>query len=352
MSKQNINLLFVFGRPFAPLYGWLMSLRAALYKKGVLKQHRLSVPVVSVGNLTMGGTGKTPVTIYLGQLLADMKPVIVSRGYKSKSTSEVHIVSDGNKIISDVEFSGDEPVLIAESLPGVPVLTSKKRSSAGQYAIDNFQAGIILLDDGFQHLALCRDLNIALFKVDSFLGNNRIFPGGDMREPLKALQRADCFMLTCVDEENRERALAIQNALAKRFPGTPTFLAAYQPSAIMDHKGSMHDISSLTTQSLFAFCGLASPGSFQRTLAGAGIDIAGFKVFKDHHGYSGEELKKLIRDAKKSGAQGLITTEKDMVKLKHMVCDFPLMALRMSVVPEEGFDRFVCEKLIHLQIAP
>ena len=173
-----------------------------------------------------------------------------------------------------------------------------------------------------------------------------------MREPLKALQRADCFMLTCVDEENRERALAIQNALAKRFPGTPTFLAAYQPSAIMDHKGSMHDISSLTTQSLFAFCGLASPGSFQRTLAGAGIDIAGFKVFKDHHGYSGEELKKLVRDAKKSGAQGLITTEKDMVKLKPMVCDFPLMALRMSVVPEEGFDRFVCEKLIHLQIAP
>jgi tetraacyldisaccharide 4'-kinase len=278
----------------------------------------------------MGGTGKTPVTIYLGQLLADMKPVIVSRGYKSKSTSEVHIVSDGNKIISDVEFSGDEPVLIAESLPGVPVLTSKKRSIAGQYAIDNFQAGIIVLDDGFQHLALSRDLNVVLFKVDSFLGNNRIFPGGDMREPLKALQRADCFMLTCVDEENRERALAIQKALAKRFPAIPTFLAAYQPSAIMDHSESMHDISSLSTQ---------------RTLTRANIDIAGFKVFKDHHGYSGEELKELIRDAKKTGAQGLITTEKDMVKLKHMTCDFPLMALRMSVVPEEGFDRFVFNQL-------
>lgn len=293
----------------------------------------------------MGGTGKTPVTIYLARLLANMKPVIVSRGYKSKSTSEVHIVSDGNKANSDVEFSGDEPVLIAESLPGIPVLTSKKRSSAGQYAIDNFQAGIILLDDGFQHLALSRDLNIALFKVDSFLGNNRIFPGGDMREPLKALQRADCFMLTCVDEENRERALAIQNALAKRFPDTPTFLAAYQPSAIMDHGGSKHDISALTSQSLFAFCGLASPTSFQRTLARAGVDIVGFNTFKDHHSYSAEELKKLVRDAKKSGAQGLITTEKDMVKLKHMICDFPLMALRMSVVPEEGFDRFVLEKL-------
>jgi tetraacyldisaccharide 4'-kinase len=345
MSKQNINLLFAFGRPFAPLYGWLMSLRAAFYKKGVLKQHRLSVPVISVGNLTMGGTGKTPVTIYLGKLLADMSPVVVSRGYKSKNTGDVHMVSDGNRINSDVEFSGDEPVLISERLPGVPVLTSKKRSSAGQYAIDKFQAGIIVLDDGFQHLALCRDVNIALFKVDSFLGNNRIFPGGDMREPLKALQRADCFMLTCVDEENRERALAIRNALAKRFPGTPTFLSEYQSSAIVDHGGKNRDMSALSSQSLFAFCGLASPASFQRTLGRAGICIVGFKGFKDHHGYSVEELKKLVRDAKKAGAQALITTEKDMVKLKHMVCDFPLMALRMSVVPEEGFDNFVLEKL-------
>lgn len=345
MSEKNINLLFAFGRPFAPLYGWLMSLRAAFYKKGVLKQHRLSVPVISVGNLTMGGTGKTPVTIYLGSLLADMKPAIVSRGYKSKSTSEVHIVSDGNKTNSDVEVSGDEPVLIADSLPGVPVLTSKNRSRAGQHAINNFQAGIIVLDDGFQHLALCRDLNIALFKVDSFLGNNRIFPGGDMREPLKALHRADCFLLTCVDEENRERALAIQNALAQRFPDIPAFLAAYQPSGIMDHGGSKRDISALSSQSLFAFCGLASPASFQRTLVRAGVDIVGFKGFRDHHAYLGEELKKLVQDAKKSGAQGLITTEKDMVKLKHMVCDFPLMALHMSVVPEEGFDNFILEKL-------
>jgi len=345
MSKQDINLLFAFGRPFAPLYGWLMSLRAAFYKKGVLKQHRLSVPVISVGNLTMGGTGKTPVTIYLGSLLADMNPVIVSRGYKSKSISEVHIVSDGNTIHSNVEVSGDEPVLIAESLPGVPVLTSKKRSSAGQYAIDKFQTGIIILDDGFQHLALCRDLNIVLFKVDSFLGNNRIFPGGDMREPLKALGRADCFLLTCVDEDTRERALAIQNALGKRFPGTPTFLAAYESSAIVDHGGSKRDVLELNSQNLFAFCGLASPASFQRTLARAGVNIVGFKGFKDHHGYSGEDLKKLVRDAKNAGAQGLITTEKDMVKLKQMVCDFPLMALRMSVVPEGRFDNFVLKKL-------
>lgn len=345
MSKKNINLLFTFGRPFAPLYGWLMSLRAAFYKKGVLKQHRLSVPVISVGNLTMGGTGKTPVTIYLGSLLADMNPAIVSRGYKSKRTSEVHIVSDGVKISSDVEVSGDEPVLIAESLPGVPVLTSKKRSSAGRYAIDNFQAGIIVLDDGFQHLAIFRDVNIALFKVDSFLGNNRIFPGGDMREPLKALGRADCFMLTCVDEENRERALGIQNALAKRFPAIPVFFAEYQASVIMNHDGSRRDISALGSQGLLAFCGLASPASFQRTLTRMGADILGFKGFEDHHVYSVEELEKLVRDAKKAGAQGLITTEKDMVKLKHMVCDFPLMALRMSVVPEEGFGNFVLEKL-------
>ena len=343
--SRNASLMFALGRPFAPLYSWLMSLREAFYKKGVLKQSRLSVPVVSVGNLTMGGTGKTPVTIYLGRLLADLSPVVVSRGYKSKRTSEIHTVSDGKDVCSNPEVSGDEPVLIAESLPGVPVLTSKKRSIAGQYAIDNLQAGLIILDDGFQHLALFRDLDIALFKVDTFLGNNRVFPGGDMREPLKALHRADCFMLTCVDEENRERALAIQNALEKRFPDKPVFLAAYQPTAAVGPDMTIHDLSAVTTQRLFAFCGLASPSSFERTLAEAGINSVGFRVFEDHHSYSSKELEELVQDARKSGASGLITTEKDMVKLKHVTWDFPLFSLRMSVIPEEGFDGFVLERL-------
>lgn len=343
---NDVNLLFTFGRPFAPLYGWLMSFRAALYKKGVLAQQRLSVPVVSVGNLTMGGTGKTPVTIYLARLLGDRNPAIVSRGYKGKSRGEIHVVSDGKKVDSNAAFSGDEPVLMAESLPGVPVLTGKKRAVAGRYAIDNFQTGLILIDDGFQHLALSRDVNIALFKVDSFLGNNRIFPGGDMREPLKALHRANCFVLTCVDNDNRERAIAIRQALEKRFPAIPVFFTAYQPTGVISVDGKRHDILEVRKQSIYAFCGLASPVSFQRTLAGAGLDIVGFKAFKDHHDYTGKELNRLVRDAKDAGAQGLITTEKDLVKLKNMVCDFPLMALRMAVVPEHGFDQFVIEKLM------
>ncbi|MBC8318029.1 MAG: tetraacyldisaccharide 4'-kinase [Desulfobulbaceae bacterium] len=342
---NNINLLFSLGRPFAPLYGWLMSFRAALYKKGVFACHRLSVPVVSVGNLTMGGTGKTPVTLYLAKLLFDRRPAIVSRGYKGKSRKEIHVVSDGKTVDSNAAFSGDEPVFLAESLPGVPVLTAKKRVAAGRYAVDNFQAGIILLDDGFQHLALVRDVNIALFKIDSFLGNNRIFPGGDMREPLKALCRADCFVLTCVDDENRERAMSIRKALEKRFPEIPVYLAAFEPAGLVSMDGSEHAVDGCEKQKFYGFCGLASPVSFERTLAGAGIDLAGFQAFKDHHDYTGDDLNRLIGDAKTAGAQSLITTEKDMVKLKNMSCDFPLTALRMAVVPEEEFDQFVLDRL-------
>lgn len=345
MSGKDISLLYTLGRPFAPLYGWLMSFRAALYGKGVFRKHRLPVPVVSIGNLTLGGTGKTPMTIYFARLLNDKKPVIVSRGYGGKNKNPVNIVSDRKNISADADLFGDEPVLMAQSLPGVPVLTGKKRSVVGRYAVSELQAGLVLLDDGFQHLALDRNLDVVLFKVDSFLGNNRIFPGGDMREPLKALHRADCFVLTCVDEENRDRAKAIQKALLKRFPDTPSFLASYQPVVLVSSDGKKEELTKATEQSWVAFCGLAEPLSFKRSLDMAGLDILDFKAFGDHHAYTETELANLVHKAKNNGAHGLITTEKDMVKLTGMHCDLPLMALQMSVVPEEALDQFVLEQL-------
>ena len=345
MKSNEMNLLYMLGRPFAPFYGWLMSFRSALYKKGVLKQHRLPVPVVSIGNLTLGGTGKTPMTMYLARLLADRKPAVVSRGYGGKNKKPINIVSDGQHVASDAGLFGDEPILMAESLPGVPVLTGKRRYVVGHHAVSQLGAGLVLLDDGFQHLAIDRNVNIVLFKVDSFLGNNRVFPGGDMREPLKALERADCFVLTCVDDENRERAQAIQKALVNRFPAIPSFLASYNPAAVISADGIREDLTKAQEKSWLAFCGLGQPLSFKRSLAVAGIDILDFQVFEDHHIYSEKDLQSLIDMAERTGAYGLITTEKDLVKLRGMRCEFPLMALQMSVVPEEGFDQFILGKL-------
>ncbi|MCB2181124.1 MAG: tetraacyldisaccharide 4'-kinase [Desulfobulbaceae bacterium] len=348
--SESLRILFGFGRFFSPFYSFAMSMRAAFYKKGVFSQHTLPVPVISVGNLTLGGTGKTPMTLFLAKLVAAYKPVIVSRGYAGGAKGEVNVVSDHHNILMDARNAGDEPYCLAQSLPGVPVLTSKKRIQGGQYAVDYLQAGSVILDDGFQHLALHRDVNIALFKVDSFLGNNRVFPGGDMREPLKALNRADCFVLTCVDDDNRARAEAIRKALLGKFPDIPVFMAEYKAVSLTMGEGSDIPVSDMT-DSLFGFCGLAYPASFQKSLKLAGLTTVGFQGFKDHCPYFAPELKFLKKQiANCEGVQGLITTEKDMVKLTGKDLGLPLYALRMEMVPEESLSDFVLKKLSALVV--
>ena len=343
MSEQ-LNLLYSFGRPFSPLYSFVMSLRASLYKKGFLTRHHLPAPVISVGNLTMGGTGKTPLTLYLARLLAERKPAVVSRGYSGKAKGLVNVVSDGKQIQLDASAAGDEPFFMAENLPGVPVITSKNRVDGGRFAVERCGAQTIILDDGFQHLALDRSLNLALFKVDSFLGNNRVFPGGDMREPLKALQRADGFVLTCVDDENISRAEAIKKALMTKFPAIPVFMARYQVVSLVRPDNSVVGMEELDS-GVFAFCGLANPDSFKRSLDLAGVKTAGFLAFKDHCPYQRPELDLLQKQVVGCGATCLVTTEKDMVKLRGKDLGLPLLALRMEMVPEEGFSQFVFDKL-------
>ncbi|MEW6518094.1 MAG: tetraacyldisaccharide 4'-kinase [Thermodesulfobacteriota bacterium] len=342
--SEHLNLLYAFGRPFSPLYSVAMSLRAAFYQKGLFKQQRLPVPVISVGNLTMGGTGKTPMVIYLARLLAARKPVIVSRGYGGRARERVNVVSDGRTICLTAPAAGDEPFFLAENLPGVPVLTSRNRVDGGRYAVENLGAGAVILDDGFQHLGLWRDVNLALFKVDSFLGNNRVFPGGDMREPLKALERADCFVLTCVDEDNRNRAEAIKRALNKRFAGIPVFMTGFRPLSLVAADGGEMPLTD-GPASFFGFCGLANPHSFQRSLRLAGIKLDGFQVFRDHCRYFKPEIDFLHRQSRGSAAQAYITSEKDLVKLQGRKLAKPLYALRMEVAAGEDFDRFVLEKL-------
>ncbi len=342
----RLNPLFVIGRPFAPFYGAAMAMRAKLYGKGIMSRHSLGVPVVSVGNLTMGGTGKTPMVIYLARLLASRKVAIVSRGYRGKARGKVNVVSDGNAVLLDAAQAGDEPYLMASLLPGVPVITGKKRALAGFYGVEKLGAEVVLLDDGFQHLAVERDLDIVLFKVDSFLGNNRIFPGGDMREPLSALERGHCFVLTCVDDNNRDRAQALKQALQGRFPGKPIFFSEYKPTCLVDGQGKEYDHSTLAGQKVGAFCGLAQPSYFRKSLEQAGFVVENFAAFPDHHRYSVRQIAALASACQEGGEmKSLVTTEKDLVKLKGIACDLPLYALRMDVVMEKGFDDFVVEQL-------
>lgn len=325
MNPNFFTSLYFLGRPFSPLYGSAMKLRALLYEKRLLASHVFDVPVISVGNLTMGGTGKTPMVIYLARFLADkgFKVAIVSRGYKGESNEPVNIVSDGSEILMSAEQAGDEPVLLSSRLKGIVVATGKKRHLVIDEVIRSFQCDLILLDDGFQHLKMKRDIDLVLFDADHFAGTSRVFPGGELREPVSALHRSDAFVLTGVTEHNTERASKCEELLHGRFEGTPVFRVSpvyvqflhyvIFPSSIKKSVVSLPEIP----QNLLGFSGIAHADRFYKMVEQHGIVLKSTKTFIDHYSYQVDDINDLLRLASKTGANGFITTEKDMVKLSY-----------------------------------
>ena len=335
---------YALGRPFAPLYGAIMRLREICYRRGVCTTHRLPVPVLSVGNLTVGGTGKTPMVQHLARLLQDngFRPAVISRGYAGRAQGRVNLVSDGSRLLLDADLAGDEPRFLAETLPGVPVLTGIVRRLPAREAVA-LGADVLLLDDGFQHMQLARDINLALFSADRLAGNSRVFPGGELREPVAALRRASGFVLTGVDDHNRERATRFADLLRTRFPEIPTALAGYATDAVvrLSAAGLLEPApeNALGGRRLFGFCGIARPESFQRTVQAAGLEMGGFLPLADHQRYVPAVLDRIRTRAAQAGAEALVTTEKDLVKLAGCAADLglPLYALRRRVVLDPAF---------------
>lgn len=341
--------LYLFGRPFSPLYSAAMQLRSFLYGQGFFRRYKMEVPVISIGNLTMGGTGKTPIVSSLAVFLQNQgyRPAIISRGYGGAAGNKVNVVSDGNEIYLDAKQAGDEPRLLAETLPEIPVLTGIVRALPCRHAIHTFGCDILLLDDGFQHLAVERDINLVLFSADALAGNSRVFPGGDLREPVSALQRADAFLLTGATATNKERADRFAALLHSRYPTKPVFFSGYTPdSAKNEQEKEVVPLASLPTP-LFAFCGIARPESFRQSLTMQGISLSGFTSLKDHQPYSPRILHQIEREALATGAQGIITTAKDMVKLKHCPFDLPLFSLQMTTHLDDDLKSFLLERLNH-----
>ncbi len=351
-SKKTdlLNFLFFLGRPFSLLYAGIMKLRAFLYKKGIINHQSLAARVISVGNLTMGGTGKTPMVIYLAKLLRDMgaNPAVLSRGYQGKANEEVNIVSDNSTIYLDAVICGDEPRLIAESLPGIPVLTGKQRVLTGQKAIESYNVDTLILDDAFQHLAIDRDLNLALFNAQSlankdFLFNSWVVPAGELREPLSALERADAFVITGANINLHENLIMFKDNLIKCFPNIPVFTGKYSynnPLLSLNNNSILQH--ELKEQPLLAFCGIAKPQSFLKSLDECDFDIVDSIIFADHHHYTSNDFELLFKKAADCGAQAIITTEKDFVKLpKNIQSPTPVYALPVELVMEDSFQGFV-----------
>jgi tetraacyldisaccharide 4'-kinase len=348
MSKA-LDLFFFFGRPFSPIYGALMKSREKLYHRGVFHQQSLAVPVISIGNLVLGGTGKTPTVRHVARLLKNhgYHPAIVSRGYQGEAQKAVNIVSDNEKIYLSAALAGDEPYMLAASLPGIPVLTGKHRIFPCRYAIDRIECDVIILDDGFQHLSVKRDIDLVLFDSTILAGSSRIFPGGPLREPTSALNRCHGFLLTGTTKKNKERAQSFSNLLQQRFPRQPVFKSFLASSKLVSKDNAFAEKS--VPKIFFGFCGIANPVRFENALVSHGLQLAGFQALRDHTAYSQPLVSHLCASAVKLGADSLVTTEKDFVKLQGLNTSLPLHVLLIEQRIEQSFDLFLLNSLNNLR---
>ncbi|MBA2849298.1 tetraacyldisaccharide 4'-kinase [Thermosulfuriphilus ammonigenes] len=323
------------------LYGRLMTIRANLYRRGFLRSYTLPVPVISVGNLSLGGTGKTPFTLWLARFLIRFghRPVILSRGYRRRGRGTV-VVSTGSGPLVTPELAGDEPHLLASRLSGALVVVDKDRYRAGALAISRLSASIALLDDGFQHLRLKRDLDIVLVSPETDPRREAIFPAGRLREPPAALSRADALIITKANLFPEEKVRGLEDYLASF--GLPVFKLNYRVEGLYDLSG---DPVAWPEPPWGAFCGLAQPSAFFALLESEGQKPAFRLSFPDHHRYSSRDLVRLGRALQQKGLRALITTEKDAVKLRSFEPELPIFCLRLDLEVAKDLEGFIIEKL-------
>jgi tetraacyldisaccharide 4'-kinase len=317
--------------PFSWLYALAMAVRNLLYDRGLLAVHRVPAKVVSVGNLTVGGTGKTPLAETLVRFFADagMKPAVVSRGYGRKGKS-VLIVSDGRVLHNNPEMTGDEPLLLAKRLGNVPVVVGADRVAAARRACERFRCDVIVLDDAFQHRRLARDLDVVVLRAAEPFGNGRVLPAGPLREPMRGLKRSHVIVLT---GEQGEGTTA--------WDAGKTLRGFYRPlewQSLTD--GSVHPLEFMRQRSMLVFSGIGNPGAFEATLLGLGVKPVGHMTFKDHHRYTRRDMDRIAAMAETHGAVAVATTEKDGIRIRHAwKGKVPLLALRIELEVEGGKER-------------
>ncbi len=346
MSSSH-SLIFTLGRPFGPIYGLAMRFRNAAYRNGILRTRRLPCPVISIGNISLGGTGKTPHVIAMAKWLMarGVKAGIISRGYRGKAGKGPLVVSDGSRTIARISQAGDEPIMMADILGNVPIVVGSDRYNAAMRAISKLGVEVIILDDGFQHLRLHRDLDIILMPAASPEGNSRIFPGGDLREPITSISRAHAVLLTR-SEQLQPSDLDIQRKRIQELArDVPVFTSKTIMRGLKNRKGERLPMTAAAGMRLYAFCGLGDPDAFWQTLNGLkSLKVVGTRAFRDHFNYTVPVMENLFKDAMEAGTDALITTSKDYIKVvdllkthPHMKSLLPVLNLEIDVQIEHGF---------------
>jgi tetraacyldisaccharide 4'-kinase len=328
------------------LYRGVVQTRYWLYQRGILESKRLPSKVISVGNISLGGSGKTPTTHYIAKLLKEngFRVGIVSRGYRGKGTGKVNLISRGDNVLLSPRDAGDEPYMLAKRLKGIPVLTSKDRYQGGKYAIEHFSSNVLILDDGFQHIRLKRDIDILLLDSRTMSGNNYLFPRGVLREPLMNLKRANVFLVTRAKSSDEQRELTHTIRSIKK--DAEIFYGYFQAKHLIDPFGERKDLDYLKGKRVLAFSGIANPEYFTTSLKELGAIVAKELIFPDHHWYSSidhnriEEISREVNFA--------VTTEKDMVKIDssflNNVKTFAL-SIELRLEREEEFKEFLLKRV-------
>ena len=331
--------------PLSLLYGAVTRTRLSLYRRGTFQTTKLDRPVISIGNITTGGTGKTPLVEYVARTIAAQgkKVCILTRGYGRKDPHLQVIVSDGYGVLASPSEAGDEPYLLATKLTGqAAVISSADRIAAGQEAIKDFGTEVFVLDDGFQHLRVARDLNIVCIDATNPWGGGRLLPYGRLRESLDGLKRADCFVLTRCDQVESVEAL---RAEIVELTGRPIFESRMRPLRVTSLKNGPETIA--LPGRVGAFCAVGNPSSFFESFTRLGHELGLERAFADHHAYSQSDVDELHQLTRQTGANALITTAKDAVKLKGLAFSLPCYVLEIEIVIDDadGFQKVVLDRI-------
>jgi tetraacyldisaccharide 4'-kinase len=325
--------------PLGALYGAATRARLLLYRRGLLHIAQLAVPVISVGNITTGGTGKTPLVEFIARALAHKgrKVCVLTRGYRRERPGRRVVVSDGQTILANENRAGDEPRLLAEALQGTAaVISDADRCAAGEWAIKNLGSEVFILDDGFQHLRLARNLNIIAIDATRPWGRGHLLPWGRLREPVSELSRADCVVITRADQLDSVSALCKE--IEKLVTDKPVFTSRMTVRGLKSLKeefsedqGRLNHPANTIAQPVAAFCGIGNPASFLTQLKGAGYDPVSTTVLPDHYKYAANDISNIVKKAKNAGAESLITTAKDAVKLHDVSFELPCYVLEIEI---------------------
>ena len=322
-----------FASPLGSIYSLAANTRAALFQKGILKSYRPRCVVVSVGNLTPGGSGKTPLVLALGKTFSGkgLKTVTLTRGYRGSGKDRAAVVAPD----ADPSVVGDEPAMMARIMPSVPIIRAAQRARGAKTAEEIYNPDIILLDDGFGHLALARDFDIVVVDALRGFGNCKTIPAGPLREPISQLKRADCVIVTYSNIVETGRKDELKKVIGKYAPESTVLEAAFRVEGIIRNAGEPPEpLDLIVGRKVVAFSGIGNPSAFRRTIENLNIEVAAFLSFPDHHYYMDSDINDITRALTGANSSCALTTEKDLARLGKRKFPAELFALRIAVEVE------------------